>query len=107
VPSGIAVLAKNTYAARRGRDALEVKWDEGEGASFSTERLAEEYRMLAASPGGAVAAKIGDAEGTLANSKQAVEAVYELPFLAHACMEPLNCVAHVTQDKCEIWTGTQ
>jgi isoquinoline 1-oxidoreductase beta subunit len=107
MPSGVAVLAKNTYAARRGRDALEVKWDEGEGASFSTERLAEEYRMLAASPGGAVAAKIGDAEGTLANSKQVVEAVYELPFLAHVCMEPLNCVAHVTQDKCEIWTGTQ
>jgi isoquinoline 1-oxidoreductase beta subunit len=107
VPSGVAVLAKNTYAARRGRDALDVKWDAGEGASFSTEQLAEEYRRLAASPGGAVAAKTGDAEGTLAKSKTVVEAVYELPFLAHACMEPLNCVAHVTQDKCEIWTGSQ
>jgi isoquinoline 1-oxidoreductase subunit beta len=107
VPSGVAVLAKNTYAARRGRDALQVQWDLGEGATLSTEELSEEYRRLAASPGGAVAAKIGDAEGMLAKSQRVVEAVYEVPFLAHACMEPLNCVAHVTADGCDIWTGSQ
>jgi isoquinoline 1-oxidoreductase beta subunit len=107
VPSGVAVLAKGTYAARRGRDALQVQWDLGAGAMFSTEALAEEYRRLAASTGGSVATNVGDAEGVLAASKHVIEAVYEVPFLAHACMEPLNCVAHVTAHGCDIWTGTQ
>jgi len=106
VPSGVAVLARNTFAARKGRDALEVQWDAGEGAAFSTEKLSEEYRRLAASPG-SVAARTGDAEGVLASSKRVIEAIYELPFLAHACMEPLNCVAHVTADRCDVWAGTQ
>jgi isoquinoline 1-oxidoreductase beta subunit len=107
VPSGVAVIARNTFAARKGRDALETVWDHGAGASFSTAGLGEEYRKLSATPGGAVAAKIGDAESALAGSKRVIEALYEVPFLAHACMEPLNCVAHVTEDHCDIWTGTQ
>ena len=107
VPSGVAVIAKNTYAARKGRDALETAWNLGAGASFSTEKLAEEYRKLAMTPGPAVATKIGDAASVLAGSKHVIEAVYEVPFLAHACMEPLNCVAHVTEDRCDVWTGTQ
>jgi isoquinoline 1-oxidoreductase subunit beta len=107
VPSGVAVIAKSTYAARRGRDALDVQWDLGPGATFSTEQLAQEYRQLSASPGGAVAASVGNADGVLAGSKHVIEAVYEVPFLAHACMEPLNCVAHVTEGRCDIWTGTQ
>lgn len=57
--------------------------------------------------GGAVAANIGDAAGALAGAKQTIEAVYEFPFLAHACMEPLNCTVLVTKDRCDIWTGTQ
>ncbi len=107
VPSGVAVLAKNTFAARRGRDALEVKWDLGAGASLSTESLRAEYRRLAGTPSSSVAKNVGDAEGTLAKARRVIEAEYETPFLAHACMEPLNCVAHVTPGKCEIWTGTQ
>jgi isoquinoline 1-oxidoreductase beta subunit len=107
VPSGVAVIAKSTYAARRGRDALDVKWDLGSGATFSTAELSKEYRRLADTPGGAVAVKVGDAEGTLANAKRVIEAVYEVPFLAHACMEPLNCVAHVTDGQCDVWTGSQ
>jgi isoquinoline 1-oxidoreductase beta subunit len=107
VPSGVAVIANNTHAARKGRDALETAWDLGAGASFSTEQLAAEYRKLAMAPGPAVATKIGDAAGLLAGSPHVIEAIYEVPFLAHACMEPLNCVAHVTADRCDVWTGTQ
>jgi isoquinoline 1-oxidoreductase beta subunit len=106
VPTGVAVIAKNTYAARKGRDALEMVWDLGAGGSFSTERLAEEYRELSATPGSVVAANVGDAPGALAG-QHAIEAVYEFPFLAHACMEPMNCVALVGKDRCDIWTGTQ
>ncbi|HEV7715641.1 MAG TPA: molybdopterin cofactor-binding domain-containing protein, partial [Steroidobacteraceae bacterium] len=107
VPSGVAVIAKSTYAARRGRDALEVKWDPGSGATFSTEQLSQEYRRLAETSSAAVATRTGDAEGTLAKARHVIEAVYEVPFLAHACMEPLNCVAHVTNDRCDVWTGSQ
>jgi isoquinoline 1-oxidoreductase beta subunit len=106
VPTGVAVIAKNTYAARRGRDALEMVWDLGPGASFSTARLAEEYRELAATPSTVVAANIGDAHAAL-EEQHAIEAVYEFPFLAHACMEPMNCVVLVSKDRCDIWTGTQ
>jgi isoquinoline 1-oxidoreductase subunit beta len=106
VPSGVAVIATDTFAARRGRDALQVQWNEGRGAVFSTESLREEYRRLARTPG-AVAAKVGDADQVLIRTKRIIEAEYVLPYLAHACMEPLNCVAHVTGNKCDIWTGTQ
>jgi isoquinoline 1-oxidoreductase beta subunit len=106
VPSGVAVIATDTFAARRGRDALQVQWNEGSGAAFSTESLREEYRRLARTPG-VVAAKVGDADQVLIRTKRIIEAEYVLPYLAHACMEPLNCVAHVTGNKCDIWTGTQ
>lgn len=107
VPTGVAVIAKSTYAARKGRDALEVEWDEGVGATFSTEKLSEEYRARSAMPGGAVAANVGDVSAAMAGKKPVIESVYEVPFLAHACMEPLNCVVHVSGDRCDIWTGTQ
>jgi isoquinoline 1-oxidoreductase beta subunit len=106
IPSGIAVIARDTWSARRGRDALKIDWDLGPGANLSTESLREEYRRLATKPG-AVAARIGDARAVLARGGRIVEAEYELPYLAHACMEPLNCVAHVQADRCDIWTGTQ
>jgi isoquinoline 1-oxidoreductase beta subunit len=106
VPSGVAVIATNSFAARRGRDALQVQWNEGAGASFSTAALLEEYRQLARTPG-ATAARVGDADQVLIRTKRIIEAEYVLPYLAHACMEPLNCVAHVTGEGCEIWTGTQ
>jgi isoquinoline 1-oxidoreductase beta subunit len=106
IPSGVAVVAKNTFAARRGRDALQVQWDVGDGGSFSTEALRDEYRRLARTPG-AVGVKVGDADQVLVKTKRIIEAEYVLPYLAHACMEPLNCVVHVAGDKCDIWTGTQ
>jgi isoquinoline 1-oxidoreductase beta subunit len=106
VPSGVAVIATNTFAARRGRDALQVQWNESNGASFSTAALREEYSRLARTPG-AVAARVGDADQVLIKTKRIIEAEYVLPYLAHACMEPLNCVVHITSNKCDIWTGTQ
>jgi isoquinoline 1-oxidoreductase beta subunit len=113
VPSGVAVIATNTFAARRGRDALQVQWNEGNGASFSTATLREEYSRLARTPG-ALATKVGDADQVLIRTKRIIEAEYVLPYLAHACMEPLNCTVHISGDqrdisgnKCDIWTGTQ
>jgi isoquinoline 1-oxidoreductase beta subunit len=83
-----------------------VQWDVGDGGSFSTEALRDEYRRLARTPG-AVGVKVGDADQVLVKTKRIIEAEYVLPYLAHACMEPLNCVVHVAGDKCDIWTGTQ
>ncbi|MGH8308733.1 MAG: molybdopterin cofactor-binding domain-containing protein [Steroidobacteraceae bacterium] len=106
IPSGVAVLATNTWAARRGRDALEIDWDAGAGAHLSTRAIREQYRRLAVTPG-AVAKQTGDVDRALASARRVLDAEYELPFLAHACMEPLNCVAEVRGGECEIWTGTQ
>jgi isoquinoline 1-oxidoreductase beta subunit len=111
VPSGVAVLGKHFWAAKQGRDALVLEWDEGAFANASTATLREEYRKLAATPG--MPAKVaGDAAAALKNAPNAIEADYEVPFLAHAPMEPLNCTvdydpAKVAKDGCDIWTGTQ
>lgn len=106
IPTGVAVLATNTWAARKGRDALQVKWNEGPGASISTATLREQFRKLAAKSGTQVKA-IGDAPAVIAASPNAIDVEYEVPYLAHACMEPLNCAVHASADKCEIWVGTQ
>jgi isoquinoline 1-oxidoreductase beta subunit len=106
IPSGVAVLATNTWAARRGRDALEVEWNAGAGAHLSTEAIRQQYRGLSRTPG-MMAGKVGDLEQGFARARRVIEAEYELPFLAHACMEPLNCIAEVHRGRCEIWTGTQ
>ncbi len=106
VPTGVAVYAENTWAAIRGRDALKLLWDEGEHADFSTNKLREEYRKRLARPS-LVAKTVGDASGALRSAARRLDAEYELPFLAHACMEPLNCVVEVSDDRCEIWVGTQ
>ncbi len=106
VPSGVAVLGRHFWAAKQGRDALVLEWDEGAFAKTSTPALREEYRRLAATPG-APAKVAGDAEAALKAAKAVIEAEYETPFLAHAPMEPLNCTVTLGADGCEIWTGTQ
>ena len=106
IGSGVAVLAKDFWTARTARDELEIEWDEGENAALSTEALRKEYLELADQPGN-VAEDEGDAEATLASAARTVEGVYEVPFLAHAPMEPLNATAHVQSDRCDIWAGTQ
>lgn len=106
ITSGVAVVADNFWAAKQGRDALTVDWDEGELSDLSSEDLSETYAELAQKPG-AVARNDGDAEQALKAAPKRIEAVYEVPFLAHATMEPMNCTAHVTKDGCEIWVPTQ
>jgi len=104
--NGVAVLADSYWAARKGRDALAVEWDEGENTGLSSERFLEDYRALADQPG-LLAENIGDSLGVLARAERTLEAVYELPYLAHVTMEPMNATARVTADHCELWSGTQ
>src|SRR5438067_2127048 len=88
------------------RRAVQVQFDEGTNAGASSASIRKLFADLAEKPG-AVARKQGDAEAALSGASKKVEAVYEAPYLAHAPMEPLNCVAHVRPDGCEIWASTQ
>jgi isoquinoline 1-oxidoreductase subunit beta len=106
VPSGVAVVATNTWSARLGRQALKTDWDLGAGASIDSAKLLDEYRALARTPG-AVALNKGDADQVLASAARRVEAEYDMPYLAHAPMEPLNATVKIAADRCDIWTGTQ
>jgi isoquinoline 1-oxidoreductase beta subunit len=106
IPSGVAVLGESFWAARLGRNALEIDWDAGSIAGHSTAAQLDDYRKLARTPGAVAEAK-GDAEAALARAAKKLEAEYEVPYLAHAMMEPLNCTAEIRPGACEIWTGTQ
>ncbi len=106
VPSGVAVVAEHFWAAKLGRDALEIDWDLGPGAELDDDRLRSELRDLTGKPG-AKAAVAGDVDAALRGAGKTVEADYEFPYLAHAPMEPLNCTVHIAGDGCDIWTGTQ
>jgi isoquinoline 1-oxidoreductase subunit beta len=106
VPSGVAVIANGFWPAKLGRERLEIKWDDGPNASLSTVGMREQYATLAKTPG-LVARKVGDPARTLAGAAKTITAEYEVPYLAHASMEPLNCVVDLRADRCEIWTGTQ
>jgi len=103
---GVAVLADNSWAAVQGRKALEVKWDEGPAATESSAKLHEQFLENASKPG-KVVRNDGDANGALANATKKIEAAYELPFAAHACMEPMNCTVHIRPDGAEAWVPTQ
>jgi isoquinoline 1-oxidoreductase beta subunit len=106
VPTGVAVIADNYWAAKQGRDALKVDWDLGPNAKLDSQALLEEFRKLAATEG-LTAAKAGDSKAALAKASKKVEAEYSVPYLAHSPMEPLNCAVRIDKDGCEIWTGTQ
>ncbi|ALM52231.1 xanthine dehydrogenase family protein molybdopterin-binding subunit [Halomonas huangheensis] len=106
IPSGVAVLATDTWSARQGREALTVEWDESEAFKLGTEEIFERYRELAESPG-TVAEQRGDTDTVLADTEHTLEASYDLPYLAHAAMEPLNCVIQLSDEGCEVWNGAQ
>jgi isoquinoline 1-oxidoreductase subunit beta len=101
----VAVVGDHMWAAKKGLDALEITWDEGPNARIGSKDIWENLRA-ASEKDGAVAQSIGDIAKGLATGDR-FDAAYELPFLAHATMEPLNCTVHLTPDSCEIWTGTQ
>ena len=103
---GVAVIADSTWAALKGRKALKVSWDKGAG-NESTESLRKLFLEQAAAPPSYVAANRGDALEAFGNSSKKVEATYELPFQAHATMEPMNTTVHVRDDRIEVWSPTQ
>ncbi|WP_374368793.1 molybdopterin cofactor-binding domain-containing protein [Piscinibacter sp.] len=106
IPHGVAVLAEGYWAAKKGRDALAIEWDLGTAKDLSTAKVSD---MLAtgASQADAIALDAGNVKDAAANSASTLDATYEAPYLAHACMEPMNCTAWVRGDTVEIWAGTQ
>jgi len=100
ISDGVAVLAKNFYAARKGRDALKITWNEGAGASISNAGMRKQLESGLTKPGAVIQAK-GDANTALVNGKQ-LSAQYFMPYLAHSTMEPVNCSAVVADGKCRI-----
>jgi isoquinoline 1-oxidoreductase subunit beta len=130
VPSGVAVVADHFWAAKLGRDALQIEWDLGPNAGLDSTRLRQGCRHLAGYKGAAAptdaetreapawfrtlvggksasAAQAGNVEKALAGASKTIDAEYAVPYLAHAPMEPLNCTVRISANKCEIWTGTQ
>ncbi len=104
---GVAVVADNYWAAKKGRDALKVVWDEGAMASVSSEKLYQADVEAAANGKGIEAKKIGDVTAGRTKATKTIDAVYYAPFLAHATMEPMNATADVRADSCEVWSGIQ
>lgn len=106
LPTGIAVVATGFWAAKQGRDALKVVWNENRAWKGSTGELMAEYRKLAEKPG-KVARAEGDAQAAIAAAATKLEASFEFPYLAHAAMEPMNCVMRLSDGRCEVWNGEQ
>jgi len=107
IPQGVAVVARDTWSAMRGREALKVEWDDSKAEMRSSDAILADYRKLVASPG-APAARRGDAAAALKNAAKVIEAEFAFPYLAHAPMEPLNGVIEVKSDgTAEVWAGAQ
>jgi isoquinoline 1-oxidoreductase beta subunit len=106
ISNGVAVVADGYWAAKKGRDALDVTWDEGANANNSSAAITQEFTDAARNPG-IMARHEGSGPGGLAGAARRVDAIYETPFLAHATMEPMNCTAHVRAGAVEIWAPTQ
>lgn len=101
----VAVVGDHMWAAKQGLEALDVDWDEGPNADVSSHSIWASIRQDAQSPG-KIASQIGDHDAS-ADGPDAIQATYELPILAHATLEPLNCTVHVRPDRCEVWIGNQ
>ena len=106
VQTGIAVAATGFWPAKIARDMLEIEWNEGAGSTLTTKKMRKEYLDLARTPG-TVTRKNGNIEAGIKAAHKTVTAEYELPYLAHAAMEPLNVVVLLKPDHCSVWTGTQ
>jgi isoquinoline 1-oxidoreductase beta subunit len=106
VPSGVAVVATSFPAAQKGREALEIVWGESEWSRLGTPEIAKEYARIAVTPG-IIARKEGNPDLAYDGAARRLTAEYNVPYLAHATMEPLNCTVDLRKDGCDIWTGTQ
>ena len=106
IDEAVAVVADHMWAARKGLKAAAIQWDDGPNASVEMTTIVGQLEEAARHPG-AVARNEGDADKALAGAAQRLDAVYQMPFLAHAAMEPMNCTVHYAKDGCDIWLGTQ
>ncbi|XHS76548.1 molybdopterin cofactor-binding domain-containing protein [Burkholderiaceae bacterium UC74_6] len=104
---GVAVIAKDTWSAIKGREALKIQWDDGPHASYDSVAFRRELEAAVSKPGGKVVRNDGDAEGALKKAAKRVTAGYYVPHLAHATMEPPSAVARIADGKCEVWTSVQ
>jgi len=102
--SGVAVIADTYWNARKGREALAVQWDAGAGAGQSSAKITAQLAGLVKRPG--ISAR-KEGAGSAAQAGKTIEAVYEVPYIAHACMEPMNATAHVEADKVTVWAPVQ
>jgi isoquinoline 1-oxidoreductase beta subunit len=102
----VAVVADHMGAAKKGLEALVIEWEDGPHGNLTTAEVAAELEQATLAPG-AVAQSVGDVDRAMAGAVTKVDAIYQLPFLAHAAMEPMNCTVHVRKDGCEVWVGTQ
>ncbi len=106
IPTGVAVLAKDYWSAKKGRDLLSVTWDESQAFTKSSGQIMTEYKTLSQKEG-LSARNEGDAVSALKQADSVIDNTYEFPFLSHSPMEPMNCVAQVSDQGCEIWNGEQ
>jgi isoquinoline 1-oxidoreductase beta subunit len=104
--NGVAVVAAHFWAAKKGRDALSIEWSEPDGGGVTTDKQLGEFRDTAKKLG-AVATEHGKVDVMLAHATAVHESEFDVPYLAHAPMEPLNCTVKIDGDRCTIWTGTQ
>ncbi|MFO3724769.1 molybdopterin cofactor-binding domain-containing protein [Pseudomonas sp. HLMP] len=104
--NSVAVVADHMGAARKALAMLQVKWNGGENANVSSESMLKNIMAASMEPGLEVKNE-GNAKEALAKSAKKIEAVYQVPFLAHACLEPVNCTVHVRKDGCDLWLGIQ
>jgi isoquinoline 1-oxidoreductase beta subunit len=102
----VAVLADHMGAAKKGLAALNIEWDDGPHAKLNTDEIMSQLEKATLNPG-AVAQNIGDIDEAMVSAVTKIEATYQVPFLAHATMEPMNCTVHVRKDGCEVWVGSQ
>lgn len=106
IPQGVAVLAKDTWSAKKGRDALNVVWDDSTAFKLGSDEILARYKALAKSPG-KLARQVGNTDTAFAGAAKVIQASYDFPYLAHAAMEPMNCVIKLNPDGAEVWNGEQ
>ncbi len=106
IPSGVAVLGRDFWSARQGREALRIQWDETAAMSEGSDEILKSYRELAQTPG-AIARNDGDAESALAGAAGVIEAEFTVPYLAHAAMEPMDCVIEPLESGVRVYNGEQ
>jgi isoquinoline 1-oxidoreductase beta subunit len=106
IDEAVAVVADHMWAAKKGLKAAAIQWDDGPNAGVDSAGIIRQLQEASKQPG-VVARNEGDVEKALAGAAQRLDAIYQLPLLAHAAMEPMNCTVHFSKDACDIWVGTQ